>query len=299
MMTRVKRVGKEKSMKIKDVVKCIEEYHPFLPDYNGCDGYKSGNPEDECTGIACALVPTYDVIRKTVEKGYNFLYVHEPSYYLTPDYPTWRGDFANSVYDKKRDLIDSHGLTIYRDHDHAHAHQPDSIFTGVTKYLGWEPYEVENDTGIWGSYLYEIPEMTVGELNDYLARKIHLNGCRYIGNVNDKIHRIAIVGHLFPGGFGETKEENGYFTDYSTDIIRAMETKGLQAIIPGEIIEWNVLSYISDAVAMGKTAACFNIGHFSFEELGARFAADWIGEITQHRLPVEFIQREDMWKYML
>ena len=284
-------------MKIKEIVRRIEEYHPFVQDYKGCDGYKAGNPDDECTGVACALVPTYEVIKKTIDLGYNFLYVHEPSYYMSPDYPEWRGDFKNSVYEQKRALIDMNGLVIYRDHDHAHMHQPDSIFAGVTKYFGWESYAVENDTGIWGSYLYEVPEMTVREMNDFLIRTIRLNGCRFIGNPEDKIHRIAIVGHLFPGGFGETKEENGYFTDYSTDIIRAMETRGLQAIIPGEVIEWNVLSYISDAAAMGKTAACFNIGHFSFEEMGARYAADWIKDLAGDEVPVKYIPREDLWGF--
>ncbi len=284
-------------MKIKEIVRRIEEYHPFVQDYKGCDGYKAGNPDDECTGVACALVPTYEVIKKTIDLGYNFLYVHEPSYYMSPDYPEWRGDFKNSVYEQKRALIDMNGLVIYRDHDHAHMHQPDSIFAGVTKYFGWESYAVENDTGIWGSYLYEVPEMTVREMNDFLIRTIRLNGCRFIGNPEDKIHRIAIVGHLFPGGFGETKEENGYFTDYSTDIIRAMETRGLQAIIPGEVIEWNVLSYISDAAAMGKTAACFNIGHFSFEEMGARYAADWIKDLAGDEVPVKYIPREDLWSF--
>ena len=286
-------------MKISEIVRRIESYHPYLPDYNGCDGYKSGNPEDECTGIACALVPTYEVIREAAEKGCNFLYVHEPSYYLSPDYPDWRGDFENKVYEEKRKFIDEHRITIYRDHDHTHAHQPDGIFTGVKKYFGWEKYEVENDTGIWGSYLFEVPTLTVGEMRDFLIRTLHLNGCRFIGRESDRIHRVAIVGHIFPEGFGPSvpREENGFFTDYSTDIMRAMETKGLQAIIPGEIIEWNVLSYIGDAVAMGKTAACFNIGHFSFEELGARYAADWIGDLVEHNVPICYIPRKDLWSF--
>ena len=47
-------------MKICDVAAKIESYHPELPDYHGCDGYKSGDPQQECTGAACALVPTID-----------------------------------------------------------------------------------------------------------------------------------------------------------------------------------------------------------------------------------------------
>ena len=40
---------------------------------------------------------------------------------------------------------------------------------------------------------------------------------RYIGNPTDVIERVAIVGHLFPDGFGETIETETTFTDYSTE----------------------------------------------------------------------------------
>ena len=284
-------------MKIREVVEKIEGYHPYLFDYHGCDGYKSGDPEDECTGIVCALVPTYEVVQKCVELNCNLLYVHEPSYYMTPDFPEWRGDFANEVYDKKRALIDEHRIAIYRDHDHTHAHVPDGIFTGVIKYFGWDKFYLRDYKKLPFSYVFQIPPMTVAALNDFLKETVALNGVRYIGNPEDVIRKIAIVGHLYPGGFGETKEENGYFTDYSTEIIRAMECDGLQAIIPGEVIEWNVLSYIRDGAAMGKPLACFNIGHFSFEALGAKYAADWIGDLTEHALPIHYVPTGDIWRF--
>ena len=43
-------------MKIDEVIGKILEYHPQFPaDYDGCDGYKSGDPDAECTGVVCAL----------------------------------------------------------------------------------------------------------------------------------------------------------------------------------------------------------------------------------------------------
>lgn len=65
-------------MTIREITDKILEYHPkFDEDYDGCDGFKSGNPDDECTGIVSALVPTVEVIRKTAELGCNLLYVHD------------------------------------------------------------------------------------------------------------------------------------------------------------------------------------------------------------------------------
>ena len=285
-------------MTIDSIVKKILDYHPELPDYNGCDGYKSGDPSKECTGIACALVPTIDVIRKTAELGCNFLYIHEVSYYLTPDFPEWRGGFRNKIYEEKRRLLDENGIVVFRDHDHTHAHQPDGIFTGVIKYLGWEPYQIEK-LSIPHGYLFDLPETTVEELNAHLMEKIDMRGTRYIGRPDAKVSRVAIVAHLYPNAFGEEKEENGIYTDYSTEIIRLMEEEGVQVIIPGEIIEWNLLSYIADAAMLGKNVACLNIGHFNFEELGAKYAADWIGELCGHAVPIHYVHTGEMWNHQL
>ena len=57
-------------MKNSDVINKILKYHPQFPgNYAGCDGYKFGDPNAECNGIATALVPTVDVIRRTGELG--------------------------------------------------------------------------------------------------------------------------------------------------------------------------------------------------------------------------------------
>lgn len=127
-------------MKKKEIIDKILQYHPNIEHYHGCDEYKSGFEEEKCTGIVSALVPTMEVLKKAVELGCNLLVVHEPIYYQTPDFPDWKGDFENSVQKEKEAYIREHRLTVWRDHDHMHTHQPDSIFTGVIKYLGWESY---------------------------------------------------------------------------------------------------------------------------------------------------------------
>ena len=83
------------------------------------------------------------------------------------------------------------------------------------------------------------------------------------------------------------------------EIMKYMETEGIDAIIPGEIIEWTILSYIRDAAYMGKHKACFNIGHFNMEELGMKYAADWIGELLNNKIPVNYIPTEDGWTFLI
>ena len=286
-------------MKNSEVIKKILDYHPCIDNYTGCDEFKCGDPEKECTGIAVALVPTVEVIQKAIELHCNLLIVHEPIFYQTPDYPEWKGAFGNSVYEEKRSLLEKNGITVWRDHDHMHIHQPDAIFAGVLKYLGWENYEVQTGNMAPISYLVELPEpMKVKELNEYLISKIGMNGMRYIGRDGDLIKKILIAAHLYPNGFGEDgMGSDGFYHDYAMDLMQVMEEQNVDALIPGEIIEWTILYYIRDAIALGKTKACFNVGHFCLEELGMKYAADWIRELVTDAVDVQYIPTRDAFIY--
>ncbi len=286
-------------MKIKEVIGKILEYHPQFPaDYAGCDNYKCGDPDVECTGVVTALVPNIDTIRETIRLGCNLMIVHEPTFYSTMDYPEWKADFSNNVYEEKKKLLEEHGIVIWRDHDHMHMHQPDSIFTGVTKHLGWEEFARPTDENEPFTFKFDHPECTVEELHQELTEKLKLNGLRYIGNPQAKVRTIAIVGHLCLNSlFDDHMDENGYFVEYGTEVIRQMEKSGVDVILPGEIIEWTVLSYIRDAVELGYNKAMFNIGHFNWEELGMRYAKDWIEDLVAGEVPVHYVRCKDMYRY--
>ncbi|MCM1124410.1 MAG: Nif3-like dinuclear metal center hexameric protein [Eubacterium sp.] len=287
-------------MKKSEVIDKILEYHPKLENYDGCDDYKSAGKEDECTGIVSALVPTMEVIEKTVALGCNLLVVHEPVYYQTPDYACWKGNFENKVQKEKAAYIKEHGITIWRDHDHMHAHKPDSIFTGVMKYLGWEEYYNKEISALLPFvYVFDIPECTVAALGAHLKEKIGMNGVRIVGHPEDMMRRVAIVAHLYPNSFmvDEIKED-GFYHSYDMEIMKGMEEAEIDAIIPGEVIEWTILAYIRDAAFMGKGKACFNVGHYNMEELGMRYAADWIGELVRHEVPVHYVATGDGWNYL-
>ena len=244
-------------MKNREVIKKILDYHPAMENYEGCDGYKYGNPEDECKGIASVLVVTVDVVRKAAEAECNLIITHEPTFYSTPDYAQWRGGFPNKIYEEKVKLLKQYGITVWRDHDHIHNHQPDGIFDGVIRCLGWEDYLVKNENPAPLIYNFEIPEITVREMKKFLEEKISLNGMRYMGNPENVV----------------------------------------DAIIPGEVIDWTLLSYVRDALQLGKNKSIFNIGHFSLEELGMKYAAEWIKELVQDEIPVRYIPSGDLYQF--
>lgn len=282
-------------MKIREVVDKILDYHPHLEGYKGCDDYKCGDPDKECTGIVTALTPNISVIRKAIELNANLIVVHEPTFYTSQDGPGWFEEFDNEVYEEKKKLLDDHGIVVWRDHDHMHAHDPDSIFTGVLKYLGFEDKAVvDSDTGLFAHYLVEIPEMSVRELSDYIIEKIGLNGARIIGDPESMVSRLAFVGHLFPMDY---KKKDGSKGEYSVKVIETLEKKA-DVIIPGEVIDWTVLSYVRDAAELGKNKAVINIGHFNWEELGMKYMKDWLSELIENRVDVTYVPSGDMYRFV-
>lgn len=286
-------------MTIQEVIDRILEYHPQFPDdYNGCDNFKCGNPSIECTGIVTAIAPTIEVIREAIRLNSNLIVVHEPTFYSTPDYPGWRADFENQIYEAKAKLLEDHGICVWRDHDHMHAHKPDSIFTGVIKCLGWQKYQKPSPDGNPFTFYFEIPEISVGDMAKLLIKKLRLNGLRYIGDDNMTIRKIALVGHLSVNAFGtDYEDENGYYHEYATEVIRLMEC-GVDAIIPGEVIDWTAVSYIRDAYQLGVNKSIFNVGHFNWEEPGMWYAKEWIEKLTENKVPVTFVPAGDIYKFM-
>ena len=52
------------------------------------------------------------------------------------------------------------------------------------------------------------------------------------------------------------------------------------------------------ALALGRKKAVFNIGHFNMEELGMRYAQDWIGDLVDHKVPVHYLPTKDIYRYI-
>ncbi|MBR4551866.1 MAG: Nif3-like dinuclear metal center hexameric protein, partial [Oscillospiraceae bacterium] len=283
-----------------EVIERILAYHPVLPDYHGCDDFKCGNPEDECTGVVSAMAATVNVVKKAVECGANLIVVHEPTNYTSMDRAGWTEDFPNEVYAEKERIMKEHGIAVWRDHDHMHFHDPDGIFTGVLKYMGWQEYaSVDRSMGMFAHFLVELPEaVTLGKLMKDLRRTIGTSGIRYIGREDMTVKKLAVVGHLYPMPSRE-KNKAGDPKEYSVEIIRYFEEQNVDVILPGETIDWTVLSYVRDAVQLGQNKAVITLGHFNWEELGMRYTAEWLSELLDGALKVSYVPTEDMFSYMV
>jgi Uncharacterized conserved protein len=266
-------------MTIREVVDAILAYHPPIDAPRSCDGFKSGSPEDECRGIVTTCMASVEVIRKTIELGYNLIITHEPTFYNHFDQVDWL-EGRDSVYDEKRKLLDRYGIAVFRDHDHIHAHKPDGIYTGMMKELGWESFR----TGAAERPCrFSLPRTTVRELALSLKVTFNLNGIRVFGNLDGKVSTLAFCGHVYP----PVPEQ---------DATRLLEE--VDVVIPGEIIDWTVAAYARDAAQLGMDKAIIHLGHFNMEELGMRWAPTWIKKLVAPSLPISFVPSGDLYNYL-
>jgi len=270
-------------MTIKNIIDGILAYHPDIGDRRTCDVIIGADPNVECTGILVSIAPTVEIIRKAIEIGANFIFVHEPTFYSGyDDECDWLK--GNDVYEEKLALLVDNGIVVYRDHDHIHAHNPDGIFHYLLKQLGWLDYVVP---GSGRRYDIKLPETTLGELVAHVKKAMGLDTIRYIGNPDAKVSTVGFCGHLLPN-------EN---TNWSNNAQVAASWK-YDVIIPGEVVEWTLPLYIRDAAMLGKAKGMILPGHFVQEEAGMRWAEEWLRPIVGKDLPITFVSAGDMFKYM-
>ena len=265
-------------MTIQQMIDKIIAYHPDLGERETCDTIKCGDPSAPLAGIAVCCAPTYPVLQQAVKAGCNLVVCHEPLFYSHMDNTDWMQE--DPVYQKKYQLIKENGLVVFRDHDHMHAHNPDGIYTGVMKQLGWEQYRA--DTGRRPMF-YHLPEMDVSELAAFLKEKLSMQTVRIIGQTSGKVSCVAYIG----GG-------NLSFDDTNTKMMMG-ET---EVMIAGELIDWTVMGYVRDAAEMGLQKTIVQLGHFNSEELGMKQAAVWIAELAGEDIPVSWIAAGEPYRYL-
>lgn len=265
-------------MKIQEVIDRIVSYHGALPrEQETCDGFKSGDPTAQCTGIVTSVQASIDVIRRTAELGANLLIVHEPTYYTHMDATDWLA--GDPVFEEKIRLLAEAGIAVWRDHDHIHAHQPDGIMTGFAAEMGWTNY-LEQDHGFRSTFL--LPQTTAREIALQMKQKLGLNAVRFIGSGDLPVSRVAMVGHII----GKQEEVTERIRREEIDVAIALES-----------LDWTTNSYIRDAGQLGMAKALILAGHMNTEELGMKWAVKWLQELVPE-IPIQFVPSADLYQYV-
>ena len=69
------------------------------------------------------------------------------------------------------------------------------------------------------------------------------------------------------------------FGDNEYHFTQMLESGEADVLIPGEIVDWTTVSYVTDAARLGKAKAIINLGHYNLEEPGVWYAAESISKL--------------------
>lgn len=292
-------------MKIYEVIDKIKNYSrgigmdgKQIDDEKTRDKVLYGTTDRECTGIVTTCFASVDVIRKAHELGANLIIPHEALFWNHGDHQEWLQKDENSVYYRKKELLDTYGITVWRNHDYIHSGIPDGnggwydgIFKGFLHEADLDKYyvmKIGNPVKYQGMPIeLLIPEgITVRELAEKIIDGANLNGIRTIGNPDTVVHRVAIPMHCL--GFADK--------DTISDINRG----NIDCLIAMELIDYTVNEYMRDGMMLGDNKAILAVGHFNVEEPGMKYMLKWLPDALEtEELSLNFVQSGDMNTFIL
>jgi putative NIF3 family GTP cyclohydrolase 1 type 2 len=248
------------------------------------DGFKAGSPAVEVKGIVTTAMASMDVLKQAVEAGANLIITCEPTFYARLDSttpPPRRGagpgaagsdatpaSAHDQVFAAKDDFIKKNNLVVWRFSDHWRLRRPDPFATGLADALGWSKFAVAGDPAN-----VSIPETGLDALAAHVKQKLNSRGgMRVVGNPRTRVRRVA----LLPG---------------TTAIQASLKTlPAVDAIVAGEVREWESVEYARDVVAAGGMKGLILLGRIVSEEPGMNVCAQWletiVPEVRTRSIPV-------------
>ena len=254
------------------------------------DGLKVGDPATVVTGVVTTAMASLGVLRRAVEARANVVITSQPTFYAksdtrTPPLPRGPGGGPpgpapatptppspppagppDAVYAAKNAFIDQHKLVIIRLNEHWKLRDPDPQAIGLAQAMGWSKHQVAGD-----ARRYDVPAVTLEALAAALRKNLDVSGgLRIVGDARTSLRRIGVL----PG---------------STPLQASLKLlPEVDAIVAGEVREWESVEYARDQVAAGHKKALILIGRISSEDPGMRVCADWLKTVAPG-LPVRHI----------
>jgi len=266
-------------MQVREVVERIIAACNLPPLEQTCDRLITGEREREVTGIVTTFMATIDVIRQTIEQGANLIITHEPTYFTHLDQIEWLQD--DPVFQLKQKLITENQINIWRFHDHMHFTQPDLIYFGLNRELGWEAYRLPEE-----KHCYQIPPTTVAALSAFFKDKLDVKVIQIIGNPAAAVERVGIL--VGGGSLGLGSEPMP---------MALMKKERLDVVICGEILEWTLAAYARDAAQLGLNKALIILGHNRSEEVGMKYLKTWLEPLLPG-IPILFVEAGEPFAYL-
>jgi putative NIF3 family GTP cyclohydrolase 1 type 2 len=237
---------------VQGIIDTILKAGNLSPIGNTVDTIKSGKPDQTVTAIVTTMFSTIAVIEEAAKRNTNFIIAHEPTFYNHLDDKNWIA--VNDVMQQKQQLLDKHGIAIWRFHDYCHSLKPDAIRYGLVKKAGWLPYFKPPEN------VLTIPKISLKDLIDHLKSSLNIAHVRVIGDMKQQCETIG----LSPGASGGQKQ------------VGLVETEKPDVLVIGELSEWETAEYIRDSQLLGKKTSLIILGHAASEEPGMEWVAEWL-----------------------
>jgi putative NIF3 family GTP cyclohydrolase 1 type 2 len=233
------------------------------------DGIKAGDPATGVTGIVTTSSATIAILREAVKAGANLVITCEPTFYSRTDASTAK-DPADPIFAAKNELVASRRLVVFRLRDHWRLRTPDPLAQALGEALGWTRHRSSDNAA-----RYEIPAITLDALASHAKQALNARGgVRVIGDPQTSVRKIG----LLPG---------------STPIAASLDAfSGADAVIAGEVREWESAEYARDLVAAGRRKGLILVGRLVSEEPGMRACADWLKGVVRE-VPVRHVAAGD------
>ena len=243
---------RQKEMTVQQVMDLILKEGGLSHRTDTVDTLKFGKPDQIVSGIVTTMFPTISVIEQAARLKANFIMAHEPSYYNHRDDTSWVQN--NDVLQQKQELLQKHGMVIWRFHDYCHALRPDAVSYGVAKKAGWLSYYKTSEI------MLTIPPASVQQLATHLKKSLGIDHLRVIGNLQQRCERVA----LLPGAWGGQRQVSAAIT-HKPDVL-----------VVGEVAEWETAEFVRDANLLGKKISLIVLGHSVSEEPGMEWMVEWL-----------------------
>lgn len=251
---------------VQDVIDHLFAEANVEPIEDTVDTIKVGDPAAPVRGIVTTFMATIPVIQQTIQRHANFIITHEPTFYSHDDATDWLEN--DPVYQHKRALLDKHGITVWRYHDHIHQIKPDPFFIGLFDRLGWADAIHPDDPR-----RCTIPTTTLAELTEHCKRKLGVQAMNYVGQPDMACTHVGVL----PGAHGGARQ------------IGLLSEGHIEVIICGEVAEWETNEYVRDSQYTDKPVGLIVTGHQASEEDGMKILADQLKtqlpNIPTHHLP--------------
>jgi putative NIF3 family GTP cyclohydrolase 1 type 2 len=243
------------------------------------DTFKAGDPSTVVTGVVTTSLATIDVMRRAVKAGANMVITSGPTFYSRTDSPTpsagrGRGAAASPsvdpVFAAKNEFIRNNRIVVWRFSDHWRLRTPDPFAQGIVDALGWAKQPAGSTAGH-----VRVPALTLEALvADVKAKLGARGGMRIIGHQRARLQTIAVLPGTVP--------------------IQAALTHLPQAdaILAGEIREWESSEYARDTITAGRDKALILIGRTLSEDPGMKVCAQWLETIVPEA-PVRWLPAGD------